>query len=194
MTHHRNIKLVEIPPWLGFGLDDVDFLECKRPLVPDIREHCFCLRAKPAILAGEQRYPAGLQKPSRGPHRSDVCMVGENNCKLEAVGPRCDGPRNGWIKIATLRLALWKLFPERLVWLVDKLPHPHHLSLMCRGMDLWETKASIFFEGASTRQTPRVFVCDQPAATYSKFPAPNFLLSRRSRALDLAACGDPFTE
>jgi hypothetical protein len=35
-TYYRDIKLIQITPSLGFRLDDVDFFERERSLVPDV--------------------------------------------------------------------------------------------------------------------------------------------------------------
>ena len=67
-TYDRNIKLVQVPPGLGLGFDDVDLLEGEGPLVPHIRQHRSRLRAEPAVLAGEEGYPTGLEEPARDAH------------------------------------------------------------------------------------------------------------------------------
>jgi len=68
ITHHRDVKFVQVSPRLGFGLDDVDFLESKGPLVPNIREHRSCLGAQSTILAREEGYPTGLEQPGGYAH------------------------------------------------------------------------------------------------------------------------------
>jgi hypothetical protein len=67
-THDRDVKVIQIPPTLGFRLHNVDLFEGKRSLVPDIGQDGPRLRAQSTALAREQGDPTGLQKPAGGTH------------------------------------------------------------------------------------------------------------------------------